>query len=189
MIAIFQERARPTCLTLRAACAGFSVFLSIMALSGCAPGKPQFLMVQICLKDKNGLQEFTRVLQSIAHSQRKKFVDGSAETEKDLKSINALDQEGPFVNMGVEGEDGEGLTAGNLGLPGYQVAVGFGEGVDVPASRRFADFVVHRLEEHWHIFTVPAGKGAFPLKECGPARSGIATQILRRDSPAEKATP
>ena len=86
------------------------------------------------------------------------------------EAIGALHQSGPFINMGVEGEDGMGLTAGNLSLPGYQVAVGFGDGSDPVRARAFAERVVNRLKTRWDVETVPAGEGAFPLKACEQSR-------------------
>jgi hypothetical protein len=60
------------------------------------------------------------------------------------------------------------VTAGNLGLPGYQVALGFSEGSNPSDAHRFAQMVVSKLEEHWHVEIVPdpAKSGALPMKNC-----------------------
>jgi hypothetical protein len=94
------------------------------------------------------------------------FIDGSAQTKKNLKVTGAPHSTGPVINMGVEREDGVGLMAGDLDSPDYQVAVGFSEGSDPSEAHEFAGRVVNRLKTRWNVETVPAGKGAFPLKTC-----------------------
>jgi len=59
-----------------------------------------------------------------------------------------------------------GVTAGNLGLPGYEVALGFSEGSSGAEAREFANKVVKRLEQHWQVEIVPAGTGAKPMGGC-----------------------
>jgi hypothetical protein len=96
------------------------------------------------------------------------FIDGNASAERDLKAMGVkTDPSAPVINLGVERKDGMGLTAGNLGLPNYQVALGFSEGSDSAEAHRFADTVVRKVSEHWHVVVVPAGRGALPLVTCG----------------------
>ena len=73
-----------------------------------------------------------------------------------------------MINIGSEGGDGLGLMAGNVGLPGYQVAIGFSEGRDPAAARQLAARTVQRLKVRWTVKTVPEGHGALPLKNCAP---------------------
>lgn len=112
-------------------------------------------------------------MQSIAQSEHMTFIDNSAATQKDLESVDhtleKLHQTSPVINIGVEREDRTGLGAGNLGLSTYEVAVGFSEGSNPSEAHRFADMVVKRLGELWHVETVPAGTGARPMKTCAPA--------------------
>ena len=139
------------------------------ALDGCGVGQPPFVIVQVCLRNAGDLAAFTREMQLIAQSQGKQFIDRSAATQEE---INALRQptEGartkPVVNMGIELGDGIGLTAGNLGLPEYQVAVGFSEGSRPVDARKFADAVMKRLAERWRVELVPAGTGAKGMENC-----------------------
>ena len=69
--------------------------------------------------------------------------------------------------MGVEYKGGMGLTAANLGLPNYQVVVGFSDGPNPVEAHRFADLVIKALEEKWRVEIVPDGRGALPLTNCG----------------------
>jgi hypothetical protein len=62
--------------------------------------------------------------------------------------------------------NGMGVTAINVGLPGYQVALGFSGSSDSSLARRFAEDVTKRLEQHWRVETVPAGSGATPKPGC-----------------------
>jgi hypothetical protein len=93
-------------------------------LSGCAPGKGPFLIAQVCLKNTQDLEAFTREMQLIAQSDRARFIDRSADTQKEFDALGHP-REGarttPVVNMGIERGNGIGLMVGNLGLPGYEV--------------------------------------------------------------------
>jgi hypothetical protein len=59
-----------------------------------------------------------------------------------------------------------GMGAGNVGLPGYQVAMGFAEGSNAVEARDFANRVLTRLRQHRGIEVVPAGAGAGPMAGC-----------------------
>lgn len=139
-------------------------------LCSCTPGKPPFLMVQLCLRDEQNLARFTSMVKSIAQSEGMEFIDRSAATEVELRStdhvLDKLKQNTPIINLGIQGKDGVGMSAGNLGLPDYQVAIGFSEGLKPSEAHRFADTVVESLRQVWHVETVPTGRGAFPLKTC-----------------------
>lgn len=113
------------------------------------------------------------MMKLIAQLEHMNFLDHSAETKRDLKVIGALPEQTLVINMGVDREDGVGLGAGNLGLPGYQVVVGFSEGSNPPEAHTFADKVVSRLKTRWNVETVPAGKGALPLKMCGQQENNV----------------
>jgi len=132
----------------------------ILALCSCAPGKSSFLIVQLCLENKEGLKDFTERLRWIARSEQMEFVDDSSYVRREL------DQAGPIIHLEVDRGDGLGLTATNMGLPGYQVGIGFTEGANPPEGHAFAKRVVDQLKTRWQVLTVPTGRGAFPLKNC-----------------------
>jgi hypothetical protein len=93
------------------------------------------------------------------------FIDGSASTEKDLVVLKKHPGY-EIIYVGIRGEDGAGLEAGNLGLSTYEVAIGFSEGSSQSGTQQFADVVVHSLERTWRVHEVPPGQGAFPLGNC-----------------------
>jgi hypothetical protein len=99
-----------------------------------------------------------------------KFVDHSLETQRNLAVIRGdawkPDTSNPVIAIDMGLDDGLGLGVGNLGLPNYQVAVGFSGGQDPAEARKFSDMVVARLSQRWHVETVPDGSGALPLKVC-----------------------
>ena len=140
------------------------------APQGYGLGKRPFLMVQVCLGSEKNLPVFIGVMRSIARSESMKFIDNSAQTQKDLESIGEniphAKPTGQIVNIGVERGDGVGLGAGNLGLPKNQVAIGFSEGANSRDARKFADAVVHRLGERWSVEVVPPNEGARGMKTC-----------------------
>jgi hypothetical protein len=139
-------------------------------LCGCAQGTRPFLIVQVCVQNKDGIAQLIGELMSVAESRKMKFVDNSAVTRRDLANVGYASREradgSPVINIDVERDDGMGVGALNVGLPGYQVALGFSEGSDKLEARRFADEVIKRLEQHWRVETVPPGSGAMPKPDC-----------------------
>lgn len=125
-------------------------------------------MVQFCLQGQADLADLTSELRSIAQQEHMQFIDASARTRQDLQTINAPQsvRVDPVINMGVERDDGVGLGLGNMGLPSYQVAMGFSEGSNPPEAHAFAARVLQKLSAQWHLKTVPAGTGALPMKSC-----------------------
>jgi len=147
------------------------VFLASLALLlGCTHGKPSLLTVQLCLNDDQGVSEFMSMMRSIAVAENLKFVDGGAETQRDLNTIGAkmdkLDTPGAVINIGFDRGNRNLMMGGNLGLPTYQVALGFSGDPNPSEAQHFADIVVKRLGARWQVETVPAGTGALPMKTC-----------------------
>jgi hypothetical protein len=160
-------------ITLRCCRKAKQVLLALAACAtalSCAQGKRPFLIVQLCLKDRDGVALFKSEMQALAQRERLRYVDGSYATQRDLKVIGAtgrnMHANGGLIYIGVEGEDGFGLEAGNLGLNDFDVAVGFGDTEPVDASRKFADRVVAQLKTHWPVSVVPPGRGALPDPNC-----------------------
>jgi len=146
-----------------------TVFLASLVLCcGCSEGKRPFRMVQFCLAGNSDAMELKREVSSIARSEGMKLNDGSDAAERGLEATHAPadTRQQPVIHVGVEGSDGLGLMVASIGLPSFQVVLGFSEGADRLKARAFADRVVKRLSQRWHLKTVPAGTGALPLKDC-----------------------
>jgi hypothetical protein len=88
--------------------------------------------------------------------------------------MDKLQTPGSVINIGINRGARNVMMGGNLGLPTYQVALGFSG--EPPEDRRFADMMAKQLGARWQTETVPAGKGAFPMKS-GPHRS-IAKRLI-----------
>lgn len=148
-----------------------STMALVATLSACTPGKRSFLTVEVCFRDAQEFDRFTSELKQIAHQQDMKFVEASAVTERDLRSVGNANVDkmlrNPLVNLGLERPDGVGLIVGNLGLPPNQVALGFTEGKNnIDDAQRFAQTVMQRLGAQWHLKVVPPDQGAVPMKDC-----------------------
>jgi hypothetical protein len=146
-------------------------FLGLLILpSGCAPAKKAFLLVQLCVNDKPGATELVGDLKDLAHSKNMEFFDSSAETARDLPKTGYVSRErsdgSPVINVGVLRKDGLFVGGGNLGLPGYQVQLGFTKGSDEAESQSFAKEVISRLEERWRVEVLPDGAAATPKPDC-----------------------
>jgi hypothetical protein len=139
--------------------------------SGCVPGKRPFLIAQVCLRTAQDVTTFTQELELIAKSEGAVFIDASKNTEKDLREGGNTNVDKmisrPLINMGIERGHGIGLMAGNLGLRNG-VAIGFSEGSNPIEAHRFADRVVSKLGQKWHVEFVPnpAESGALPMANC-----------------------
>lgn len=97
-------------------------------------------------------------------------MDGGAETQRDLKAIGSkfdkLDTPGAVINIGLDRGHRNLMMGGNLGLPTYQIALGFSADPNAAEAQQFADIVVNRLSTRWQVETVPVGTGALPMKTC-----------------------
>jgi hypothetical protein len=127
-------------------------------------------MVQMCLSNAKGTDEFIAQLKSIAAAEKLKFVDNSSNAERELKEVGYAGHErtggSRVIDVRVIRNDGMGIGASNVGLPGYQVAMGFSEGSDTSEAHRFADAIIKQLEQHWRVEKVPPGTGALPKPDC-----------------------
>lgn len=142
-------------------------------LYGCGPvhGKRPFLIAEVCLKSADDLAAFRREMQSVAQSQNAAVIDRSTSTQMELDAGGHSREGGrtaPAVNLGIKRGDEMLVMVGNLGLPGYQVALGFSEGSNPTEAHRFADTFLREVEARWHVEIVhnSAESGAGPMKEC-----------------------
>ncbi|GAO40615.1 hypothetical protein SCH01S_49_00290 [Sphingomonas changbaiensis NBRC 104936] len=113
-------------------------------------------------------------MRQIAQSENLRFIDGSAKTADALKVMGAdkylKSDPARSINVGIVGDRGMGVTAGNLGLPPYQVALGFTEGSDAAKAHRLSSHLVAALSQYWNVEIVPKGRGASPMKACDGIR-------------------
>lgn len=150
----------------------YGVMLMFMGvfMIGCSHSKHSFLIVQGCLSDAKGVAMFFDDMRSIASDERMKFVDNSENTARQLRSTGYAGVERTYgssiINIGIQRQDGLGVTAGNLGMPGFEIALGFSEGSDRNVAQAFADRVVARLSTRWHWEKVPEGNSAKPIGNC-----------------------
>lgn len=149
-----------------------------MALCGakCSPAQTEFLVVQVCLADQTEIVELAEAMREVARAEGLRFTDGSAETANYLKSVRdkglvQLDHI-PTINMGIEGDYGLGVTAGNLGLPSNQVALGFTAGRNSAKAHKLANHLVRLLSKRWRVQRVPEGQGSLPITSCDKRRDG-----------------
>lgn len=149
------------------------IVLTIVAVSliGCMDGRERpFLMAQVCVRDKAGMVELVDALKAIAAEKRLRFADNTAAAQRDLKTVGYADRDradgSPALNVAVERHDGLGVGATNLGLPGYQVALGFTEGTDKGETERFTNDVIATIEKHWVVERLPAETRALPKPGC-----------------------
>lgn len=142
-----------------------------LILQGCSKMQEPFLMVQMCIVDQTGVAQLKGVMRSIAKLEDLTYIDNSAQQGANLKTMGAdklLKQDAALaIDVYLKGKGGMWVSAGNLGLPPYQIALGFTEGTDAAKAHRLSDRLVKALAQLWHIETVPQGKGALPMKTCG----------------------
>jgi hypothetical protein len=139
--------------------------------NGCTNTQEESIAVDICLGNQRGVERFLNIMRRIATDEHMTFIDRSTRTRRDLDIIGqgelGSSRGGPTINVGVEGKGGLGLTAGNIGLSPYQVAVGFTNGPNSAAGLRFSDVVIRTLEKEWNVRRIPNNEGSKPLTNCG----------------------
>lgn len=151
---------------------GISILLPIsLSLLACADGKEgPFLTAQLCVRNEDGLMQLVAELKAVAAAKGMMFVDNSADTQRDLEVVGYADRyrtDGdPVFNVAVKRRDGPGVGATNLGLPSYQIALGFTEGINRVEAEKFTNEVISTLEKYWFVEKLPAGVGATPNSTC-----------------------
>lgn len=147
------------------------MIVAAIALSGCGRAQESFLTIQMCVGNQQGVAELKNVMMAVAQSEGLRFIDDSAEQGKQLSDIGAdkaLKRDSALtIDFHIEGANGLGATAGNLGLPPYQVGLGVTEGSDPAKAHRLADQLVGLLSRRWDVQKVAPGKGVSPMKTCG----------------------
>lgn len=142
----------------------------MVACQGCSRPQEAFQQVQLCVADQQGVRDLKRIMQSVAQSENLKFIDNSLQQGSDLHEIGADKLMGRnadrAIDVHIEGAEGMGVTAGNLGLPEYQVALGFTEGANPSKAHRLSDQLIKALSRRWHVEVLPLGTGAMPMKSC-----------------------
>ena len=143
----------------------------VVASHGCSRTQEAFQTIVTCVVDQRGVAELKNVMRTVAQFENLKFIDNSAQQGSDLKAMGAdklLKRDASLaIDLHIEGKGGMGVTAGNLSLPPYQVALGFTEGSDAAKAHRLSVRLVRALSRRWHVETVPQGMGAVPMKSCG----------------------
>ncbi len=141
-----------------------------LLLTGCAPGKHPFLMVQMCLSSEQGVEAFVDELRSVAAAEKMEFVDNSRNAEQELKGVGYAGRErtrgNRVIDVRVMRKDGMAIGATNVGLPGFQMAMGFSEGSSAVETQNFANRTLARFRKHWSMESVPSGAGAKPMADC-----------------------
>ncbi len=141
-----------------------------LLLTGCSPGKRPFLMVQMCLLNEQGVGEFVDELKSVASEEKLEFTDNSSNAQRELKEVGYAGHErtggSRVIDIRVVREDGMGIGAANVGLPGFQMAMGFSEGSSAAEAQNFANRTLARFKKRWLVELVPSGAGAKPMVGC-----------------------
>jgi len=144
--------------------------LSALMLTACSSKDGPFLMVETCVFSDAGVSKFVNEMEHISKEHKMHFIDRSAESGREVAALNYSGVErsrgGRVVNVSAVGSDGLSFGATNLGLPHYQIVVGFSEGSDPSKAREFAGEAIRRFQQHWMMKRVPSGAGGRPMSNC-----------------------
>jgi len=142
-----------------------------VSLNGCTRAQEAFETVQICVGNERGVADLKRAMMTVAEAEGLQFIDNSAQQRMELKAIEAdkaLNRDAASaIDFHIEGKSGMGATAGNLGLPPYQIGLGFTEGDDPAKAHQLADRLINALSQRWAVQRIPHGEGVLPMKTCG----------------------
>lgn len=139
-------------------------------LPGCSGGE-SFRTVQTCVSNERGVADLKTLMRSTAQAEQLEFIDNSTQAASALQQTAQSDADRRdavgAIDVHIEGNGGLGATAGNLGLPRYQVALAFTEGSNAAKAHRLAERLIKELSHHFKVEEVPLGKGVVPVKDCG----------------------
>jgi hypothetical protein len=150
----------------------FSSLIGIfLCLQGCSPTQESFLTIQTCVVNQQGVALLKSTMHAVAKAENLEFIDNSLQQGSELKMMGAeerLKRDAALaIDVHIDGAGGIGVTASNLGLPSYQVAVGFTNGSDAAKAHLLARRLVQALSKQWQVETIPQGSGVSPMKTCG----------------------
>jgi hypothetical protein len=122
------------------------------------------------LRNEDDVSRFVALMRGIASQTGLHFVDTSAGAQEGLARVAPaqarIEARRKAVNIGTVDRAGFGFSAGNLGMPGYQVAVGFTDEGRSQDAHKFALATVTALRKHWRVETQSGGSGAQGMKSC-----------------------
>lgn len=132
---------------------------STLGLSGCSQGQTSFLVAQVCLRNQQDVNQFVSLMHRVATANRMTFVDISSQSQDSLSRIDPeqakIEARRPAVNIGTIGNRGFGFSAENLGLPGYEIVMGFTSEGDDKGAREFASSAISLIRRTWVVESRP----------------------------------
>lgn len=148
-----------------------SLFMLLLVGPGCSDGKERALVsTWVCARSVDGIEQLRAYLKSTAESEHGLFADNSEITARDLRTIgykkDTDHQSVPVLQVSITLKDGTAVYATNVGLPGYQVAIQFFEGLNKNNSLRFAEQVVRNISNKWELDRLPTGSAVAPRVTC-----------------------
>jgi hypothetical protein len=139
----------------------------LLTLGACGNGQGAFRVVQFCVHDRPGAEHLVTELKQLAATEHMEFSDRSEAAEKEATAIGRGRSDGSSrIAVSLIRMDGLGVGGGNLGLPGYQVTLGFSRGSDFGEATRFADRVVEQLNRQWRVDVLAPGANVPPMSGC-----------------------
>lgn len=159
-----------TILTNRA-CLTMIVISSITSLDGCSSPIEPYRQIQVCVTDKNRLDELINVIHAVALDNNLTMTDASAQTSAELKDIGAQERLGydlsRSINIGLSYHGRTKVMITNLGWPNQLLISFFGNPID---DRKLSTTVASDLSKFLRVRDVPPGHGVLPIKSCSGLR-------------------
>ncbi len=141
----------------------------VAALGGCS-AQQQFYAVQVCPVPPADFSKLAEVMRRNAERESLSFVNNSTDLQTSLSNIDAETDlpadRSLLIDLHIEGANGLGVTAGNLGLYASQVSLGFTEGGDPIKARRLKDSLIRDLGAIWTVTRVDHTRGIQPDPAC-----------------------
>ena len=138
----------------------FLIFVMVV-VAGCQ-GERAFRSVQLCMTGESDVAKLKSYITKVAREENMEFIDSSARTHGELERLKVAP---PYrlIYFGLVGDDGLGLSVGNMGLSQFEVSIGFSKGSDARIAEEFADRVVREIKRTWAVSELPRDRGAFPM--------------------------
>ena len=130
-------------------------------------------MVQLCLKDPDGVALLIHELKRIAAERQLRVVDNGPAMQRSFEKSDqawlrrfARTGDIKLLDLALVSPEGFSVSASNWSLPGPQAVVFLAVPETSRPVQELNAYVVEQLRMHWELHTVPEGKGALPLEGC-----------------------
>ena len=151
---------------------GYCLAMTILfSALGCSQHQQEaFKTVKVCVADSQGINRLAQIMRESAKAEGMTYIDNTAATRRGLSVTAQSDRDRKeaewVVNFEIQGSNGMGVTATNLGHSPFEMALGFSVGSNRFEAESFAERLIGTLKARWRVVSVQKGEDSQKLTKC-----------------------